>query len=544
MSGQVKRIARETNVKIWSGRLPIAVRTGGAIATIAALCAIFMAIYFPLNHKRLARSGLEVRATVASRIVRPSIGAALDFDDEEALKEGLKVLSVDSDFSFAAVYDASGREVATRFTSGEHAAAAKDWFSSVDGELVPETRIVESGYGLEVHEPVVSESGRKATLVAGFTFDTIKKQSAEARNQILMISLALMLAGFGLAYVLGRSINVRIARVVRTANRLAEGAIMSEEILDSNNDEIADITRSFNALNRNMKQLTNQVSEIAAGNLSETVELEGELASALNKMIVSQRELVRKIADTATQLNTSSGEFFANAKQQERGATTQSTAVEQVRKTLESLLRSAREIGATADDVLRSAERSQGNSQNVAERIATLSSHNRRIAEILEIIKDIANKSELLALNAGLEGTKAGEAGRGFSLVASQMQRLAENVMGAVRDIKELTATITDSTDSTVLATEESTKLATDTTRWARQIGLIIQQQQTGTEQATKAMEDVGEVAAQTVSGSTQIVDSATDLMNLSQTLQALVGRFRLNRGSASDPRLIRDAAE
>jgi methyl-accepting chemotaxis protein len=239
-------------------------------------------------------------------------------------------------------------------------------------------------------------------------------------------------------------------------------------------------------------------------------------------------------------LNAAAGEFFANAKQQARGATNQSSAVEQVRRTLETLLKSAREIGSTAEDVLESAERSQKNSQNVAEKIAALSHQTRSIAEILEVIKDIANKSDLLALNAGLEGTKAGEAGKGFSLVASQMQRLAENVMGAVRNIKELTTTITESTQATVLATEESTKLATDTTRSARQIGLTIQQQQSGTEQAVVAMVDVGEVASQTASGSKEIVSSATDLMKLSEQLQALVGRFRV--GQASVPE--RHAAE
>jgi methyl-accepting chemotaxis protein len=112
--------------------------------------------------------------------------------------------------------------------------------------------------------------------------------------------------------------------------------------------------------------------------------------------------------------------------------------------------------------------------------------------------------------------------------------------MGAVRNIKELTTTITESTQATVLATEESNKLATDTTRSARQIGLTIQQQQSGTEQAVVAMVDVGEVASQTASGSKEIVSSATDLMKLSEHLQALVGRFRV--GQASVPE--RHAAE
>ncbi|MEN9581384.1 MAG: hypothetical protein RJA70_4393 [Pseudomonadota bacterium] len=530
-------------MNLWNQRVPIALRMGGTIALIAVLCAAFMAYYFPSKYSALASQGLTDKAQVAAGIVAHEVSAALDFDDRQAFDPILAAMTVDKDFRFVGIFDERGKPIATRTIAGPQLGMSEQWLASVTPSASLAT-VLERPQGLEVHHPFKSEGGKRAVLVAGFSFDTINLQVKQARNEVLLASLALMVLGIALAYGVGRTVNKRIGRVVSTARHVALGAIISEEIADSTNDEIGDVIGSFNAMNRNFKQLSERVAEVANGNLSETLTLDGDLANALNRMVLSQRELVRQIGGTATQLNSSSGEFFANAKQQERGATTQSTAVEEVRKTLESLLRSARDIGATADDVLRSAERSQTNSQKVAERIATLSSHNRRIAEILEVIKDIANKSELLALNAGLEGTKAGEAGRGFSLVASQMQRLAENVMGAVRDIKELTATITESTESTVLATEESLKLATDTTRWARQIGLIIQQQQTGTEQATNAMEDVGEVAAQTVSGSKQIVDSATDLMNLSQTLQALVGRFKVGRSLASEERVIRDVRE
>jgi methyl-accepting chemotaxis protein len=196
---------------------------------------------------------------------------------------------------------------------------------------------------------------------------------------------------------------------------------------------------------------------------------------------------------------------------------------------MDSLLESARQISDTAQSVLRNAEQTQQNSRLMGERIAVLSSHTQRIAEILQVIKEIANKSDLLALNAALEGTKAGEAGRGFSLVANQMQRLAENVMDSVRNIKDLTNTITEATRATVLATEETTKLSSDTTRSARQIALIVNQQQAGTEQVTRAMEDVAHVARQTAAGGKEIVASTRDLTQLSERLRAIVDQFVLD---------------
>jgi methyl-accepting chemotaxis protein len=180
-----------------------------------------------------------------------------------------------------------------------------------------------------------------------------------------------------------------------------------------------------------------------------------------------------------------------------------------------------------AHGVLANAESTQRNNQIITERIGELTARSQRIVEILEVIKDIANKSELLALNAALEGTKAGEAGRGFSLVATQMQRLAENVMGSVRDIKTLTAAIREATSASVLATEEGAKLAADTTRSARQIAEIVEAQQGGTEQVTEVMDEVAEIARQSANGSREAVGAVQSLSTLADQLDVLIEQFR-----------------
>ena len=84
---------------------------------------------------------------------------------------------------------------------------------------------------------------------------------------------------------------------------------------------------------------------------------------------------------------------------------------------------SAHKIAESSNDVLKNAELTLETHDIVGHRIAALIDHTQRINELLELIKNVSNKSEILALNAALEGVKAGEAGRGFSLVAAQMQR-------------------------------------------------------------------------------------------------------------------------
>ena len=289
-----------------------------------------------------------------------------------------------------------------------------------------------------------------------------------------------------------------------------------------------------NQIIRRLGALAAETDRIASGDLSRVTPVDdsadelGVVAKGLAGLAQQQREMALGINDTVLQLTAAAEEFTATARQQEQGATEQSSAVEETQRTLDSLLSSGRDIANASEGVLGNAERNLENSHVMAERVSELARQVERIGEILELIKDIASKSELLALNAALEGTKAGEAGRGFSLVASQMQQLAEKVMRAVGDIRELTTRIREATQSSVLATEESSKIIDDTARSMRQIALIIQQQLSGTEQVALAMGDVSKVATQTASGSKQVATAATDILRLSETLGKSLSRFTL----------------
>lgn len=464
----------------------------GAITIVVLAIVGFQVVYFPEQQIDQLTRALETKAFSLSRLVAHTAAPSLEFDDKETAVEVLRGAQRDDEFVGGAILSEDGKEVLASLNVEKMKMP-----SGLAWSEQPQSSYVEGLF--QVVAPVKSKGGAKGILVMSFSREKITAEIQRVRKTTVVISTAMLLVGVAIALGLGRSLTRRMQVLVEAAEAVAQG----------------DLTRT------------------AAG--AEAEDDVGRLAAAFNRMVVSQRQLVKQITETAVQLSTSASEFSANAQQQERGASEQSAAVNETRRTMENLLESAREIAKTATSVLGNAERSQSNSQVVAERIAALSAHTQRIAEILEIIKDIANKSDLLALNAALEGTKAGEAGKGFSLVASQMQRLAENVMGAVKDIKELTTTITSATQATVLATEESTKLSADTTRSSRQIALIIQQQQSSTEQVTSAMELVSDIAVQTATGSKEIVASASELRHLTERLQALVGQFKLD-GAAQLP--------
>lgn len=249
----------------------------------------------------------------------------------------------------------------------------------------------------------------------------------------------------------------------------------------------------------------------------------------------SVRTLAREVTGSAAQINSSSLEVLLTARQQEAAANQHASAIDETRRTIESLVESSRAIAELAEAVLQNAQSSQRTNQEIAERNSHLITRLEGISAILEAVKDIASKSEILALNAALEGTKAGEAGRGFSLVAVQMQRLAENVMDNVKDIKRLTQEIREASHSTVLAIEEGGKLAGQTTRSATEIRLVTQQQESATDQVTQSMGDAALQVQQTVSGIRQSTKAMESLVQLASQLNVLLGELKL-----SDPAVVR----
>jgi methyl-accepting chemotaxis protein len=216
--------------------------------------------------------------------------------------------------------------------------------------------------------------------------------------------------------------------------------------------------------------------------------------------------------------------LLSESQEEQAGATQQSSAVEETRQTFQGLLEASGNMSRIGDDVLEHAQISHRNAETIGSRIHDLSAHAASITEVLTLVKEIANKSEILALNAALEGTKAGEAGRGFSLVAQQMQRLAEQVMGSVKKIESLTGDIGQASSGAVLAAEEAEKVSRLTTDSAREIAGAVNLQQSSAEQISVAMNEIGTVAHRNVEAARKIVTSSNELLSLAEGLRNMVG--------------------
>jgi methyl-accepting chemotaxis protein len=332
------------------------------------------------------------------------------------------------------------------------------------------------------------------------------------------------------AYALGRAVARPIAQLTQLARRIVEHGDLKEIGIAAvaSDDEIGVLTDKVNDVLDLMRGVSEAARSIAKGDLRAVVEGTGELPDSFRSMLESLRAMVQQVRETAVDLAAAATQIFAASQEQEAAAASQSSAMVEISRTMDSLSESAAHVSEAVQGVLGNAERTLHNTDDMVRRIGELTGHANRIGEILEVIRDIADRSDLLALNGSLEASHAGEGGRGFALVASEMRRLAERVTASVSDVKKLVSDIRDSGSSTVMATEESKKLAEGTTDAARQITFVTQQQRSGTEQVSQSIKGIADVVSQAVSATTQTRSSAQGLKSQADRLSALVKRFEL----------------
>ncbi|MCY1021324.1 methyl-accepting chemotaxis protein [Pyxidicoccus sp. MSG2] len=330
-------------------------------------------------------------------------------------------------------------------------------------------------------------------------------------------------------------------------------------------------------LGRPLRELSGEARRIAEGDLASprVVPAEDEVwdvSAAFTTMRAHLADVMSQLQRAGAQISATTEEILSTSGRYEAGAAEQASSLDETSATTEELARSARQIAENAGSVaeiahrtLGAAEQGQGSAEAflgsmarmrqdngaIASAVVRLNKRVQQIGKIVEFINGVADKSDLLALNAELEGTKAGEVGRGFSLVAAEMRRLAENVLestkeieGLIEEVREASAAAVSATEGGVRAVETGTTLAQQVSESLRQIvdlagqtsdavrsiSLATQQQQTGTDQLADTMADILRITQQSLNATKQVSTANTDLLVLARDLRGVVERFQIGR--------------
>ena len=322
-------------------------------------------------------------------------------------------------------------------------------------------------------------------------------------------------------------------------------------------------------------QLLDEMGDLADGDLTVKAEvtesITGAIADSINYTIDSLRNLVEEINHATAQVNTATEQAQSITSRLLGAAQKQSQQIQDAGTAVQQMAESIREVSSNANQSAEVAQRSlqaasqgavavqntitgmndiRSQIQETSKRIKRLGESSQEIGEIVELISDITEQTNILALNAAIQAASAGEAGRGFTVVAEEVQRLAERSSEATKQIGAIVKTIQQDTNDAVSAMERSTEGVVEgaklsdaagqalseieevTSSLAKLIASISQstQAQTQMEQkVTSLMQDIQAITLQTTEGTKQTAGSMGQLAGLSEELRASVSGFKLS---------------
>lgn len=351
--------------------------------------------------------------------------------------------------------------------------------------------------------------------------------------EILIVTVAAILISIVVSWLLTRSITGPINESVEIANKVASGDL-TVDVRSQRGDEF------------------------------------GQLLAAFGTMVTNLRALIREIDTGASSIASSSEELSAVTNQTSQGVSAQQSQTDQVATAMNEMVATVNEVAKSAEAAFQAANHASDKSGSgeravretlefvtelnrqsteVTEQLNNLQSETNNIGTVLDVIKSVAEQTNLLALNAAIEAARAGEQGRGFAVVADEVRSLAQRTQSSAIEIETLISNLVTSAGSSANSMEKGRKLAEQTLERAEVAGTTIQEMTsaveeirqhnsqiaTAAEQQSSVAEDINrnvnqirDIGDQSAASTEQVSAASEDLARLAEGLSGQVSRFRV----------------
>ena len=361
-----------------------------------------------------------------------------------------------------------------------------------------------------------------------------EKTARQTADYFINVGIIAVFGGIAVAFYMNRIIAKPLIDISRVAERITSGDLTVSHTVEDRSDEVGALSQTFRTMVERLQKQTRDIAEAI-----------NVLTSSSSQIATTVTQLAAGTEQTAVAVN----ETTTTAEEVKQAATVSNQKVKRVTEVAQNAVQISKTGENLVNETIEGINRIKGQMEYIAETIIKLSEHNQAISEIIASVDDLAEQSNLLAVNAAIEATKVGEQGKGFIVVANEIKNLAEQSRQATKQVRTILNNIQKSTSTAVMATEKGgrsieavvkqsvgtgdaikglTRSIEVASQAVVQISASNQQQLVGMDQVVLAMANIKQATAQNAASTKQVEMTVRSLNEIGQKLKEMVGYYTI----------------